>query len=80
LLKRAYFANPDNKPGIFSGGGHSAQITLFSRKPEEKTGLGLGLFSCTGDEIPAREDIPASLPEQRSVPVHLYLNTRKVTA
>jgi hypothetical protein len=51
LLKKAYFADPGRNPGIFCGGGHFARTTLFTRLPEGKTGLNLGLFSSPGDEI-----------------------------
>jgi len=44
MLDRAYFANPDNNPGIFSNGGHAALITLFTRIPDRKTEPDSGLF------------------------------------
>ena len=44
MLIRAYFANPDNIPGIFSGGGHTALITLFTRIADRKMEPDSGLF------------------------------------
>ena len=44
MLDWAYFVNPDNNPGIFSGGGHAVLITLFTRLSDRKTEPDLGLF------------------------------------
>jgi len=61
VLKKAYFSNPDNNPGIFSSGGHSALITLFTRTPDTQTEPDLGLFYRSGDEVPQKRSTVGKL-------------------